>query len=142
MNRNCRIASLCIVCDSRCEAIDCFEFARVYIWFDGRFFQTKHEIPVILPVQADLVTQSHCLSSPKAWIIKKSTKCFEYLKACCYISAFVCYFLILLWCTVGQILNVSGHYVKSGVYHLLPAYHDSIKFRIKFWTSGIFWLKF
>ena len=54
---------------------------------------------------------------------------------CCYISGFVCCFLIVLWSTFGQILNVCGKVLKSGAYHLLPVNYDCIKVSIQFRTS-------
>jgi hypothetical protein len=54
---------------------------------------------------------------------------------CCYISGFVGCFLIVLWSTFGQILNVCGKVLKSGAYHLLPVNYDCIKVSIQFRTS-------
>ena len=64
------------------------------------------------------------------WIFLKS------LIACCYIRGFVYVFLFCSGPTSEKFLMTVDTVLTSGVYYLLPVYHEYFKVRIQFWASG------
>jgi hypothetical protein len=81
-----------------------------YISMDN--FSTNHEIPIIFPVQAELLTQLHHLSSTKAWILKRRLWKFQTSRDLFLYLRIFCHFLLLFWSTVGRILNDSRHCIE------------------------------
>jgi hypothetical protein len=129
------------------ELLNCFEmcslslslccYRKIWLVHDLNIIRCKILSNKILnsyytSVQAEPVTQLHRLSSLKARIIKKSLWKIQTSYGLLLYLWFLSLFSFWSGPRADKFLMSVDTVLRSGVYHLLPADHDCIKFRIEF----------